>query len=65
MCPFPAPLPNQGAGLYHDKQKRGFYTGKTSYRNLYLCLHGKAFPLLQKSDFHTVQFVTVTDSLQK
>lgn len=63
--PFPAPLPNQGAGLYHDKQKRGFYTGKTSYRNLYLCLHGKAFPLLQKSDFHTAQFVTATDSLQK
>lgn len=38
---------------------------KNSYRNLYLCLHGKAFPLLQKSDFHTAQFVTATDSLQK
>ena len=39
MCPFPAPLPNQGAGLYHDKQKRGFYTGKTSYHNLYFLIN--------------------------
>lgn len=45
--------------------KRGFYTGKTSYNTLLLCLHGNALPLSQKRDFHPAQFVDATDSIQK
>ena len=45
--------------------KRGFYTGKTSYNTLHLCLHGNALPLSQKRDFHPAQFVAATDSIQK
>lgn len=45
--------------------KRGFYTGKISYRTLHLCLHGNALPLSQKQDFHPAQFVAATGSIQK
>lgn len=45
--------------------KRGYYTGKISYRTLHLCLHGNALPLSQKRDFHPAQFVAATDSIQK
>lgn len=45
--------------------KRGFYTGKTSYNTLHLCLHGNALPLSQKRDSHPAQFVAATDSIQK
>lgn len=45
--------------------KRGFYTGKISYRTLHLCLHGNALSLSQKRDFHPAQFVAATDSIQK
>ena len=45
--------------------KRGFYTGKTSYNTLHLCLHSNALPLSQKRDFHPAQFVAATDSIQK
>ena len=45
--------------------KRGFYTGKISYRTLHLCLHGNALPLSQKRDFHPAQFVAATGSIQK
>lgn len=45
--------------------KRGFYTGKTSYNTLHLCLHGNALPLSQKRDFHPAQFVAATGSIQK
>lgn len=45
--------------------KRGFYTGKISYRTLHLCLHSNALPLSQKRDFHPAQFVAATDSIQK
>lgn len=45
--------------------KRGFYTGKISYRTLHLCLHGNALPLSQKRDFRPAQFVAATGSIQK
>ena len=45
--------------------KRGFYTGKTSYNTLHLCLHGNALSLSQKRDFRPAQFVAATDSIQK
>ena len=45
--------------------KRGFYTGKTSYNTLHLCLHSNALPLSQKRDFHPAQFVAATGSIQK
>ena len=45
--------------------KRGFYTGKISYRTLHLCLHGNALPLSQKRDFHSAQFVAATGSIQE
>jgi len=45
--------------------KGGFYTGKTSYRTLHLCLHGNALPLSQKQDFRPAQFVAATGSIQK
>jgi len=45
--------------------KRGFYTGKISYRTLHLCLHGNALPISQKQDFHPAQFVAATGSIQK
>lgn len=45
--------------------KRGFYTGKTSYKTLHLCLHGNVLPLSQKQDFHPAQFVAATGSIQK
>ena len=38
---------------------------KISRSSLHLILHGKAFPLLQKSDFHTAQLVTATGNMQK
>ena len=45
--------------------KRGFYTGKISYRTLHLCLHGNALPLSQRQDFRPAQFVAATGSIQK
>ena len=45
--------------------KRGFYTEKTSYKTLHLCLHGNVLPFSQKQDFHPAQFVAATGSIQK
>ena len=62
---FYAHYPNSSAGVSVACAKRGFYTGKTSYNTLHLCLHGNALPLSQKQDFHPAQFVAATDSIQK
>lgn len=57
--------PNSSAGVSVACAKRGFYTGKISYRTLHLCLHGNALPISQKQDFHPAQFVAATGSIQK
>lgn len=62
---FYAHYPNPSAGVFDACAKRGFYTGKISYRTLHLCLHGNALPLSQKQDFHPAQFVAATGSIQK
>ena len=64
----PASMPTtliQAPALSDACAKRGFYTGKISYRTLHLCLHGNALPLSQKRDFHPAQFVAATGSIQK
>lgn len=62
---FYAYYPNSSAGVSDACAKRGFYTGKISYRTLHLCLHGNALPLSQKRDFRPAQFVAATGSIQK
>lgn len=64
----PASMPTtliQASAFSDACAKRGFYTGKISYRTLHLCLHGNALPLSQKQNFHPAQFVAATDSIQK
>lgn len=64
----PASMPTtliQAPSFSNACAKRGFYTGKTSFNTLHLCLHGNALPLSQKRDFHPAQFVAATDSIQK
>ena len=64
----PASMPNtliQAPAFSDACAKRGFYTGKISYRTLHLCLHGNALPLSQKRDFRPAQFVAATGSIQK
>lgn len=62
---FYAHYPNSSAGVSVACAKRGFYTGKISYRTLHLCLHGNALPLSQRQDFRPAQFVAATGSIQK
>ena len=58
-------IPIQALAFSIACAKRGFYTGKSSYSTLHLCLRSNALPLSQKRDFYFAQFVTAAGSIQK